>query len=56
MAFSLFLSFFGRLNNSECDRPSLNPFGENVMPLVCVLFQAHEMRNFLVMVHTTKSS
>ena len=22
---SLFLSFFERLNNSECDRPSLNP-------------------------------
>ena len=26
MAISLFLSFFERLNSSECDRPSLNPF------------------------------
>ena len=24
--FSLFLSFFEGWNNSECDRPSLNPF------------------------------
>ena len=47
MAFSLFLSFFERLNNSECDRPSLN-----LLPLVCVLFRAHELCNFLVMVAT----
>ena len=39
MAFFLFLSFFERLNNSECDRPSLNPFqflGENFLPLVYI--------------------
>ena len=44
MAFSLFLSFFERLNNSECDRSSFN-FGRKFLPLVCVLFQAHEMCN-----------
>ena len=41
MAFSLFLRFFEGLNNSECDRPSLNSFsflGENFLPLVCIVF------------------
>ena len=40
MAFSLFLSFFERLNNSECDRPSLNPF-KFVLPLVIIMVLLH---------------
>ena len=42
-------------SSSECDRPSLNPlyFSQKILPLVCILFRAHEMRNFLVMVRAT---